>query len=89
MGISFAPHFSFISFLHCPIRWFPFRAEAFRSKTSTCAREPCRPVDEVTEERIDFMDATVNAVTTFLFNRQATLLPEREDPTTTLPPERE
>lgn len=45
-----------------------------RSPIDNC--DKCRPVDLLTEERIEFLEATVKATTDFLFNRQATLLPE-------------
>ncbi|XP_063845868.1 uncharacterized protein LOC135091811 [Scylla paramamosain] len=43
--------------------------------TTNCITDPCRPVELVTEERTEFVEATVKGVTTFLFNRQATRLP--------------
>ncbi|KAG0712201.1 hypothetical protein GWK47_019011 [Chionoecetes opilio] len=44
---------------------------------STCASVPCRPKDLLTEDRIEFVDKTVEATVHFLFSRQATLLPEQ------------
>ncbi|XP_050709032.1 uncharacterized protein LOC126993907 isoform X1 [Eriocheir sinensis] len=38
----------------------------------------CRPVDLLTEERLEFVNATVRATTRFLLDRQATLLPPKE-----------
>lgn len=59
--------------------------KSFRRMKSTCITDPCRPIEEVTEERTEFVEATVEAVTTFLFNRQATLLPEQSSGVSSLP----
>ncbi|MPC51347.1 hypothetical protein E2C01_045191 [Portunus trituberculatus] len=51
--------------------------KAFRNMEKECVTDPCRAVDLVTEERLEFVEATVRSVTTFLFNRQTTRLPEQ------------
>lgn len=51
--------------------------KGFRTMKKECVTDPCRAVDMLTEERLEFVEATVRSVTTFLFNRQTTRLPEQ------------
>lgn len=56
---------------------------SFRNLPPNC--DTCHPMDMLTEERTEFVEATIKATTNFLFKRQATLLPETDSAVSSLP----